>query len=178
MVNISDARREESALGETQAVGTVPLIDLASLGARTTGTYDDEPSPMECHLARELVEALSTVGFAALINHGISGASLSALQESSRSFFSLASSEKELISMTCRGRAWRGYFSEGTELTSGSPDQKEGIYFGARHSSDHPLVRKGAPMHGENLWPARPETLQPLVEEHMRSARALAVLSA
>ena len=28
-------------------------------------------------------------------------------------------------------------------------------------------------MHGENLWPARPETLQPLVEEHMRSARAL-----
>ena len=29
------------------------------------------------------------------------------------------------------GRAWRGWFPVGGELTSGVPDRKEGIYFGA-----------------------------------------------
>ena len=29
------------------------------------------------------------------------------------------------------GRAWRGYFPVGNEFTSGKPDRKEGIYFGA-----------------------------------------------
>ena len=35
------------------------------------------------------------------------------------------------IGMARGGRAWRGYFRVGDELTSGKPDQKEGIYFGA-----------------------------------------------
>ena len=28
------------------------------------------------------------------------------------------------------GRAWRGYFPVGGELTSGKPDRKQGLYFG------------------------------------------------
>ena len=38
------------------------------------------------------------------------------------------------------GRAWRGYFPVGGELTSGKPDQKEGLYFGAELADDHPRV--------------------------------------
>ncbi len=32
--------------------------------------------------------------------------------------------------MSRGGRAWRGYFPVGGELTSGRPDLKEGLYFG------------------------------------------------
>ena len=47
----------------------------------------------------------------------------------SREFFTKPLSEKRAIRMELGGRAWRGYFPVGDELTSGSPDQKEGIYF-------------------------------------------------
>ena len=41
------------------------------------------------------------------------------------------------------GRAWRGWFPLGGELTSGVPDRKEGIYFGAELGADDPRVRAG-----------------------------------
>ena len=56
--------------------------------------------------------------------------------------------------MSLGGRAWRGYFPVGGELTSGKPDLKEGIYFGAELEDDHPLVMAGTPLHGPNLFPA------------------------
>src|SRR5207245_7789672 len=58
------------------------------------------------------------------------------------------------LRMALGGRAWRGYFRVGDELTSGRPDQKEGLYFGAELAADHPLVRAGTPMHGPNIFPA------------------------
>jgi isopenicillin N synthase-like dioxygenase len=57
------------------------------------------------------------------------------------------------VEMALGGRAWRGYFPVGTELTSGYPDHKEGLYFGAELSADHPRVRRGVPLHGPNLFP-------------------------
>ena len=41
------------------------------------------------------------------------------------------------------GRAWRGYFPAGGELTSGQPNLKEGIYFGTELGPDDPRVRAG-----------------------------------
>jgi len=55
--------------------------------------------------------------------------------------------------MSRGGRAWRGWFPVGGELTSGRPDLKEGVYFGAELASDHALVRAGTPLHGPNLFP-------------------------
>ncbi|MFV0317229.1 MAG: isopenicillin N synthase family dioxygenase, partial [Microthrixaceae bacterium] len=49
------------------------------------------------------------------------------------------------------------------ELTSGVPDHKEGIYFGAELSRDDPRVRSGLPLHGPNLFPRQPPELRPLV---------------
>src|SRR4029453_3531400 len=60
------------------------------------------------------------------------------------------------IRMLLGGRAWRGYFAVGDELTSGKPDQKEGLYFGEELPRDHPLVRKETPLHGPNLFPTEP----------------------
>src|SRR5581483_12510826 len=38
-------------------------------------------------------------------------------------------------------------------MTSGIPDMKEGIYFGTELEKDHPKVKNGTPLHGQNLWP-------------------------
>ena len=71
------------------------------------------------------------------------------------------------------GRAWRGYFPVGGELTSGRPDLKEGLYFGAELDDDHPLVRAGTPMHGRNLFPSRIPLFRETVLDYMAAMSAL-----
>jgi len=61
------------------------------------------------------------------------------------------------------GRAWRGFFPVGAELTSGQPDLKEGLYFGTELPGDDPRVRAGIPLHGSNLFPRQVPRLRPLV---------------
>ena len=46
------------------------------------------------------------------------------LQNLSRQFFAQDLDVKLRIRMALGGRAWRGYFRVGDELTSGKPDQK------------------------------------------------------
>ena len=55
----------------------------------------------------------------------------------------------------------------GAELTSGKPDNKEGIYFGTELNKDDERVRKGIPLHGENLFPEKPAQLRETVLEYM-----------
>ena len=63
---------------------------------------------------------------------------------------------KRTIHMSKGGRAWRGYFQLGEELTSGRPDGKEGIYFGTELDESDPRVQAGLPLHGRNLFPTTP----------------------
>ncbi len=60
---------------------------------------------------------------------------------------------KMQLRMELGGRAWRGYFPVGGELTSGRPDLKEGIYFGTElprtATSQRDDVRK---LLSENVW--------------------------
>ena len=79
--------------------------------------------------------------------------------------------------MSRGGRAWRGYFPVGGELTSGRPDLKEGLYLGTELPPDHPRVLAGLPMHGANLWPARLPGLKAAASAYMDAAtRAAATL--
>ena len=75
--------------------------------------------------------------------------------------------------MALGGRAWRGYFPVGGELTSGKPDQKEGLYFGAELAADDPRVRAGRPLHGANLFPDEPRELRATVLEYMAALERL-----
>ena len=84
--------------------------------------------------------------------------------------------------MSRGGPAWRGYFPVGAELTSGQPDQKEGLYFGAELPLDHPHVKAGRRLHGPNLFPEIPgfkalllELLSDLTELGQSVMRALAL---
>ncbi len=115
---------------------SVPVIDIGASGA-----------------AAGVGEACRDSGFFYVVGHGVDFALLERLEGLSREFFARTSGEKLAMRMELGGRAWRGYFPVGDELTSGSPDQKEGIYFGAELDAKHPKVVAGTPLHGANLFP-------------------------
>ena len=123
---------------------TIPVIDVNPLVLGTEARHD---------VAIRIGEACRECGFFYVVGHGVSEYLQRRLEELSRDFFAQDLSAKLQISMSRGGRAWRGYFPVGGELTSGKPDLKEGIYFGAELEADHALVKAGTPMHGANLFP-------------------------
>jgi len=88
--------------------------------------------------------------------HGVDRAIVDRLVAAGRRFFALDEATKMQWRMSRGGRAWRGYFAAGGELTSGRPDWKEGLYLGSELPDDHPRVRAGTPLHGRNLFPSVP----------------------
>jgi isopenicillin N synthase-like dioxygenase len=123
----------------------IPIIDIRALIHAT----DD------CHkVAAQIGQACRECGFFYIVGHGVDDGLQQRLEVVSRAFFAQAAETKLEIRMSRGGRAWRGYFPVGGELTSGKPDLKEGLYFGAELDDDHPLVQSGTPMHGANLFPA------------------------
>jgi isopenicillin N synthase-like dioxygenase len=105
-------------------------------------------------VADEIAIACAECGFFYIVGHGVEESLQQRLDTLSRQFFAQDLEAKMAIRMELSGRAWRGYFPLGGELTSGKPDLKEGLYFGAELGDDHPLVKAGTPLHGPNLFPA------------------------
>ena len=124
----------------------LPVIDVSRLVAREIATS----------VAREIGIACRKHGFFYVVGHGVDSELQQQLENLSREFFHLDQEEKMAIHMELGGRAWRGYFSAGDELTSGVPDVKEGIYFGSELPADQPKVISGRPLHGCNLFPDIP----------------------
>ena len=104
-------------------------------------------------VAAQIARACRESGFFYVVGHGVDEQLQARLEDLSREFFSQELVAKLEIRMERGGRAWRGYFPVGGELTSGKPDLKEGLYFGAELTDDHPLVQTKTPMHGPNLFP-------------------------
>ncbi|HEY4610787.1 MAG TPA: 2-oxoglutarate and iron-dependent oxygenase domain-containing protein [Ilumatobacteraceae bacterium] len=107
-------------------------------------------------------------GFFAITGHGVPSELREALIESAIAFFHRSDTEKEQVALSKGGATWRGWFPLGGELTSGVPDLKEGYYFGRELPADP------RPMHGPNIWPDTPASLQPLVLEWMAAMEPLA----
>jgi isopenicillin N synthase-like dioxygenase len=116
---------------------------------------------------RAIDAACREVGFFSVVGHGVDPGLLERLDRHAREFFARPEAEKALVAMPRAGRAWRGWFPLGGELTSGTPDLKEGLYFGAEHPADHPRVLAGTPLHGPNLFPTRPAGLRADVLSYM-----------
>jgi isopenicillin N synthase-like dioxygenase len=122
--------------------------------------------------AKEIGEACRNLGFFYAKGHAISAATLEALDAASRKFFALPEDEKQKIAMARGGRAWRGFFPVGGELTSGKPDIKEGVYFGEELGPDDPRVKADLPLHGRNLFPEAVPELKLAVTAFMAEAEA------
>lgn len=110
---------------------TLPIVDLRDDGA-----------------AAATDAACRDVGFFYVVGHDVDDGLQQRLEDSARAFFARPDEEKSAIAMSRGGSAWRGWFPVGGELTSGVPDRKEGIYFGAELPAGDPL-----PLHGPNLFP-------------------------
>jgi len=121
--------------------GQIPLVNLAA-------SVDD--------CAAAIGRACREHGFFYIREHGVSEDLQSRLALLSEQFFAWPESRKMQLAMVHGGLAWRGYFPVGGELTSGEPDLKEGIYFGAELGPEHPLVQAKTPLHGANLFPDIP----------------------
>ncbi|MGI9578828.1 MAG: isopenicillin N synthase family dioxygenase [Microthrixaceae bacterium] len=135
-----------------------------------------EADPQDPAVARvvELVSmACRDTGFLCITGDGIDPGLQPRLEEAAREFFALSESEKSRIAMEHGGRAWRGWFPLGGELTSGEADAKEGIYFGTDLGDSDPRVRAATPLHGRNLYPTRPAALAGLVDQWMIAAVAV-----
>jgi isopenicillin N synthase-like dioxygenase len=114
-------------------------------------------------VAGQIQVACRTRGFFYVTGHGVPAPLLAELADASAEFFALPLADKMEIGMERGGRAWRGYFPVGGELTSGKPDLKEGLYFGAELPDDDPRVADGLPLHGRNLFPRQVPRLCELV---------------
>jgi isopenicillin N synthase-like dioxygenase len=132
----------------------IPTIDIGPL----TGAVGDKLA-----VAREIDTACREHGFFVIVGHGIDADLMARLEEQARTFFALDVAAKAAIAMARGGRAWRGWFPPGGELTSGVSDAKEGIYFGAELPLSDPRVAAGLALHGPNLFPARPPELRETV---------------
>jgi isopenicillin N synthase-like dioxygenase len=150
--------------GNILGVATIPVIDIRALA---------DGSPGRRAVAAEIGRACREDGFFYIIGHGVDEGLQRRLERLSREFFDQDLDAKLEIRMSRGGRAWRGYFPLGDELTSGRPDLKEGLYFGAELAADHPAVLAGTPLHGPNLFPAHPARLRETVLAYLAAMTGL-----
>jgi isopenicillin N synthase-like dioxygenase len=111
--------------------------------------------------------ACRELGFFYVTGHGVPAALTARLEAAAREFFALPHEQKMEIEMARGERAWRGYFPVGAELTSGRPDRKEGLYFGAEIAASDP--RAALPLHGPNLFPRQVPALRAAVLEYLEA---------
>ena len=142
----------------------IPVIDISHLLDKSAS--EDSKASVVAAIGR----ACRDVGFFYITETGVPITLTDRIENASRKFFSKPVAEKRAIEMKLGGKSWRGYFAVGDELTSGRPDQKEGIYFGTEgHANDT------RPLHGPNLWPVGPdgEVLKADVLEYMAHMKRL-----
>jgi len=122
----------------------LPIIDVSAL------VVPDASPEAKTATYQAIASACEENGFFYISGHGVPQALVDRMDAAARAFFELPVEKKMEISMARGGRAWRGFFPLHGELTSGKPDNKEGIYFG---SEDVDAVESIRPLRGRNLFP-------------------------
>jgi isopenicillin N synthase-like dioxygenase len=142
----------------------VPVIDIKDLISDNTG---------KGQVASAIRSACIEHGFFYISGHGVDVQLQRDLEDMSQRFFSLPLEEKLKIRMELGGRAWRGFFPVGDELTSGKPDLKEGIYFGEELGLEDERVGRKLLLHGANLFPEGIDGFREVVLEFMDRIKVL-----
>jgi isopenicillin N synthase-like dioxygenase len=136
----------------------IPLVDVRPL------VEGREASDV----AAQIGEACRESGFFYATGHGVDPGLQRRLEDVHRAFFALPEAHKQEIRMERGGRAWRGYFPVGGELTSGKPDQKQGVYYGSEEPASDRVL------HGANLFPEDVREIRPVVLDYLDEMTRLA----
>ena len=144
---------------------TIPVIDVSPLLQGKQIIVVDDPGVKEC--VQSIHDACKHIGFFYIKCHGVDLSLISALEQEAEVFFKQSHGEKMKIAMKKSGLHWKGFFPVGDELTSGKPDNKEGIYFGEEYAVDSAPVRRGWAMHGPNQFPEPAGRWRALVLEYL-----------
>jgi len=157
---------QDESIADPDGPAGLPVIDVAPLAGGGSATA--------CAAVAEQIQAACRErGFFYVTGHGVPADLLDELAAAASEFFTLPAAAKMEIAMERGGRAWRGYFPVGAELTSGRPDLKEGLYFGAELPAGDPRVVAGLPLHGGNLFPRQVPRLRPLVLAYLDALTGL-----
>ncbi len=157
--------RQDDWMARSGDPAALPVIDVRPLMA-------GGQAAAAAAVAVQIQAACQDRGFFYVTGHGVPASLLAELADLSAEFFSLPLADKQEIAMEHGGRAWRGYFPVGAELTSGRPDLKEGLYFGTELPDDDPRVLAGLPLHGRNLFPRQVPRLRPVVLAYLDALTA------
>eukprot|EP00762_Andalucia_godoyi_P001014 ANDGO_02073.mRNA.1 putative iron/ascorbate oxidoreductase DDB_G0283291 len=123
---------------------SVPVLDMAMIGPNATAEQRAE-------FISSLGNAIRSLGFARLVNHGVSREMIAEGYQLMRQFFALDSAAKmELFKTEAHGN--RGYIPFGMEKAKDAKisDLKEFFHVGQELSPSHPLF----PNYGPNYWPS------------------------
>lgn len=142
----------------------LPVIDIKELVSGQSSKRD---------VAASIREACTLHGFFYIRGHGVDEKLQKELEVMSANFFALPLEQKMKIRMELGGRAWRGFFPIGSELTSGKPDLKEGIYFGEELGQGDIRVAQKLLLHGANLFPKEIVGFREVVLEYMAQLKQL-----
>ncbi len=141
----------------------LPVVDVSPLRERADRAG-------RARAAAAIGSACRELGFFYAVGQGIEAELAQRLRAAAARFFALPEESKRAIAMERGGRAWRGWFPLGGELTSGEPDLKEGLYFGAE--LDPGDARSGTALQGPNPFPAEVPELRQAVLDYMAAAEA------
>jgi isopenicillin N synthase-like dioxygenase len=127
----------------------IPVIDLGPYFAGVPGAID--------RLAGELAEALETIGFFIIVNHGVPRALIDRTFEEARRFHAQPMAAKMALRMNEHNN---GYMAMGryavwtSEVNvNDKPDLNEAFFTKRERRADDPLVRSGRRFAGPNQWP-------------------------
>ena len=151
---------------------SIPLVDLH---AHSTD------AGVRRRVASDLHQALTTVGFAYIVGHGVPQSSLDAAFEASRQFHASPQPLKDSIAIN---RFHRGYMGMATSTIVTSsvakvrrPNLSESLMVMHELAADDPDFLAGKPMQGPNQWPQWMPEFRPVIEAYIaevdRAARTI-----
>jgi isopenicillin N synthase-like dioxygenase len=128
---------------------TIPVIDFGP-------TFGEAPGARET-VAAELRDALETVGFFVMVNHGVPPALIARTFGEARRFHEQSLEWKLALRMNehNNGYMMMGRYAVWTSAVNANdqPDLNEAFFCKRERPADHPLRRSGRRFVGPNVWP-------------------------
>jgi len=150
-MNDHDTRENtfDHAAALTTSFDEIPVIDISRIGPNTEV---GDPVALQ-KVADEIHEAATDVGFFYVSGHGIDEDIIDHAMQSTRTFFSLPSDEKEKIVVNQQQRGW---MPSGMAKLEGAVthDLKEVFFYGTEVAADDPDLLAGVPLVALNQWPS------------------------